>query len=133
MYANIVKVILERTNSYLQTFYEEMHSFYGENFHFPLEEKDILFVMDDDIDYGIDETGHFGREPTVSSLKLFLPLEVESVIKPTVFSGPDWIQVNLFLTKDNRFLITLRFGQSVGNPRPSINVGAERQRVKIIE
>lgn len=89
--------------------------------HPPLENSRIMFVLDTDVSYE--------DEWTVPASKLIKTEQLDKQIEPIISSGPDWIHANLIPTTDRRQLITLRFGASVGNPAPSINVSCEVHQV----
>lgn len=82
---------------------------------------DALFCMDDDVDYG--------SVWQVSRSKLIPTAKLSEVLEQLAARGPGWIHANFVDTNESLPLITLRAGQSVGAPDPSINMSVEMDKV----
>jgi len=114
------------SKGYAQEIVEALNWLLKEQGRPSLEINSILFVMDTDVSYE--------GEWTVPASKLIRQEQLDELIKPIITGGPSWIHAYLLPTTDHQSLITLRFGASIGNPTPSINVSIEiNWFVKVIE
>ncbi len=104
------------TNSFTKNILKRLNSFLNTMNHSPITTNNLFFVLDDKIGYGV--------EPVVSGLSLISSEQIEETVDPLMSKGPSWVHANLVpVGKLN--IITLRFGEQVGNPNPNVNVSYE--------
>ena len=88
-----------------------------------LQDKSIYFAFEDDF-------SQVNR--TINQSNIIEQDLVDSFLK-TVAEGRSWIHANLRHVDAENFLITIRVGEKVGNPSPSVNVSFDRNNsAKII-
>ena len=90
-----------------------------------LTENNVLFVQDAAVEYSVGS-----RQCSVRPEDLVTVEQFSSAFGEMLSGGPGWVHANLIpfgsnQTGDNRFLITLRAGQKVGNPQFSLNLSSE--------
>ena len=90
--------------------------------HVPVTSANTLFVSDADVDY-------WGQARRVHHGRLISPQQSQTRLVPLLEGGPSWIHANLVPLRGAGFLVTVAAGARVGNPRPSINVSHELNRL----
>lgn len=90
-----------------------------------LTEENVLFVQDAAVKY---PAGSY--QYSVCQEDLVTAEQFSSAFGEMLSGGPGWVHANLIpfgndQIGDNRYLITLRSGQKVGNPQFSLNLSSE--------
>lgn len=88
---------------------------------------DGLFVKDSDIAFDLDRNTY-----TISRSVLF-DTTATDLLTEMWAGGPSWVHFALILSLDEKPLVSLSTGASLGNPAPAINVSLENKRIVIID
>lgn len=111
---------MNMNNNYVQEIIKNLNAFL-ESKGFPkVSVRDVIFVMDEDVMYTTEEI--------ITVQKIVSAEKIEKLIAPLIKAGPSWIHINLFSSKESFKFVTLKFGASVGNPSPNINVSYEKDK-----
>ena len=112
------------SNTYLQQI------LYSLNCFLPTEKAqvspgNVVFVNENDVNFQA-ETRQVRKSALISAEQFPGPLAA------LFTAGPSWINASAIPLENNRFLITIATGQGIGNPRPSINVSHELDKMAYI-
>lgn len=86
-----------------------------------IDGKTVRFCMDSDVDYG--------AVWIIQRSRLIPKSKLSEVFDQLLAGGPSWIHGNLVATNESLPLLTIRVGENVGNPNPSINASVEIDKV----
>jgi hypothetical protein len=84
----------------------------------------VPFVLDENVAYG--DTCFVSRSQLVD-------VDQFDLLAPHLAGGPGWVHANLLLSDAHQHVITIKTGDRVGNPEPTLNVSFEPASVVIMD
>jgi len=109
------------SSNYSQIIIGALNRFLDFKGHPTVNPDNTVFAMDADVEY---ETAW-----AIPNSKLIQFNKFDEVLASRFADGPSWIHANLIPTNDQRSLITIAVGDSIGNPSPHINVSFEEGKI----